>query len=554
MRCHFLAVLLAAPSLMADPPARVGRLNLIEGTVSFRPASVDEWAIAQPNRTLTTGDRLWTDTASRAEVHVGSTAIRLAQQTEFDLVAVDDQTLQGRLAQGTVIIRVRSVDDGQVYEIDTPNSAITFGQAGEYRVDVNDDGTQSTVTDWTGGAQVTAAGSTFEVNARQVATIKGADAPTYNLADAGAPDAFDQWSLARDHREDGAVSVRYVSREMPGYEDLDEYGHWTYVDGYGNVWVPDHVGPGWAPYHTGRWVWVDPWGWTWVDDAPWGYAPYHYGRWAYVSSEWVWCPGPVPVPGREVVVVQRPVYAPALVAFVGGGGWSVGVSSGGGGAVGWVPLAPGEIYHPPYVVSNTYVHQVNVVNNTTIIENTTVVNYRNAGAPGAVAAMPANAMVSGRSVTRAGIPVTAQQFAQAPGRGTAPPDGLVPQRTAVTGRASVAPPGVPSPRPMVKAPPAEVQNRQVVARTAPPPAALPFDDRQRALAANGGRPLAPAQENEVRQNLTQPAHAPPVHQVAAGTRATPQAEPHPEGEQHAQHPQHAHRRPPPKPKPQHADK
>src|SRR5579862_9637485 len=114
---HQLILLLAsvvglgAPSLMADPPARVGRLNLIEGTVSFRAASVDEWAIAQPNRPLTTGDRLWTDENSRAEVHVGATAIRLSAQTELDFVNVDDNTLQMRLASGTVTIRVRSVDD-----------------------------------------------------------------------------------------------------------------------------------------------------------------------------------------------------------------------------------------------------------------------------------------------------------------------------------------------------------------------------------------------------------------------------------------------------------
>jgi hypothetical protein len=24
---------------------------------------------------------------------------------------------------------------------------------------------------------------------------------------------------------------------------------------------------------------MSPWGWTWVDNAPWGFAPFHYGRW-----------------------------------------------------------------------------------------------------------------------------------------------------------------------------------------------------------------------------------------------------------------------------------
>ena len=83
---------LGAPRLLADPPARAGRLNYIDGVVSFHPGSVDEWAPAEPNRTLTTGDALWTDINSRSEFHVGSTAVRLGAQTEFDIVSLDVNT------------------------------------------------------------------------------------------------------------------------------------------------------------------------------------------------------------------------------------------------------------------------------------------------------------------------------------------------------------------------------------------------------------------------------------------------------------------------------
>jgi hypothetical protein len=497
-----------APKLMADPPARVGRLNLINGSVSFRAASVDEWAVAEPNRTLTTGDRLWTDNNSRAEVHVGSTAIRLGAQTEFDFVNVDDQTVQGRLAQGTATIHVRNLDDGEVYEIDTPNGAVSLGSAGLYRIDVNTDGTQTKVVVWQGGAEVTAAGSSFQVNQSQVATVSGTDSPTYDLGDIGSPDDWDTWCLGRDAREDHSVSAQYVSREMPGYEDLDAYGHWTAMPGYGNVWVPDNVTPGWAPYHTGHWVWVDPWGWSWVDTAPWGYAPYHYGRWAYAGGVWFWSPGPPPPPPPppgQVVVVYRPVYAPALVAFVGGGGWSVGVSAGGGGGggVAWVALGIGEPYHPGYAVSPGYVNHVNytsnttVVNNTTnvtVVNNTTINNYHNAGAPGAVTAMPQSAMASGASVQTSAVPVTKAQLAAAPAASSAPP--VVPTKAAVTGSA-----GAGAGRHTPAVPPASVENRAVVAKTAPPPAPVPFEAKQKALAANGGKPLAPAQENQIRSSL-----------------------------------------------------
>ena len=146
--------------------------------------------------------------------------------------------------------------------------------------------------------------------AGQSARFSGTDQLNYDIAQMPrASDDFDSWAFQRDHDEDGAESANYVSPEMTGYEDLDDYGHWQYVGGYGTVWVPSGVASDWAPYRNGHWAFIDPWGWTWVEDEPWGFAPFHYGRWAYAGNRWCWVPGPVAV---------RPVYAPALVAFVGG--------------------------------------------------------------------------------------------------------------------------------------------------------------------------------------------------------------------------------------------
>ncbi len=127
--------------------------------------------------------------------------------------------------------------------------------------------------------------------------IRFAGTALQQVADNGAPglDGFDQWAASRDAAEDRSVSARYVSRDVPGYEDLDANGSWRSSPQYGEVWVPNAVPAGWAPYHDGHWVWQAPWGWTWVDDAPWGFAPYHYGRWAYVDDSWAWVPGPVVV-------------------------------------------------------------------------------------------------------------------------------------------------------------------------------------------------------------------------------------------------------------------
>lgn len=470
--------------VIADPPGRVARLNFLTGAVSLRPAGSDEWAAALPNRPLTTGDAIWADTASRAELHAGSTAIRINAQTELDITALDDNTMQLRLAQGSMTIRVRHLDDGQVYEIDTPNGAVTLGRAGEYRIDVMPDGATSMVDVWSGNAEVTSAGSSFAVDAGQQAAIRGTDSPTYDLVDAPAPDDWDEWCIDRDHREDNSASARYVSTEMTGYEDLDAYGRWEFVPQYGNVWIPAGMGPGWAPYHTGHWVWVDPWGWTWVDDAPWGYAPYHYGRWAYVGGGWAW------VPGR---VVERPVYAPALVAFVGAPAPRPGVAVGvavGVGAVAWFALGPQEVYRPAYAVSPTYVRQVNVTNVTNITNVTNVtetnVTYVNRNAPGAMMATSTTAFTSARPVQSAAVPVT-DEIRRAPVTGMAP-------EVAPT-RASLArtPAGG-----LAHMPPSAVMNRPVVAKMAPPARPIPFEAQQAALSANHGRPLAPAQVSQIR--------------------------------------------------------
>src|SRR5262249_27551420 len=161
----------------------------------------------------------------------------------------------------------------------------------------------------------------------------------------------DDWCQVRDRRLDDSYSARYVAPGVVGYEDLDDYGNWRTVPEYGAVWVPTVVVPGWAPYRFGHWVWIDPWGWTWVDDAAWGFAPFHYGRWVFVDGFWGWAPGPR---------FYRPVYAPALVAWFGGPGW--GVSFGFGEGFGWCPLGFGEPFFPWYGVSRGYFRNVNITN------------------------------------------------------------------------------------------------------------------------------------------------------------------------------------------------
>ena len=466
-----------------DPSARVLRASYLQGEVSFRPGTVDDWTSATLNYPLSSGDHLWTDVNSRAELHVGSNAIRLAPETAFEILDLDDNHLQIRLTQGSALIRLRTLDSDDNVEIDTPTGAVTLMRDGTYRIDVSSDGATSTITTRNGDAEVTANGSTIPVRPNQTVlfTVNGASPDVRYSA---PTDEYDQWADARDRSEDRSVSAHYVSRDMTGYEDLDRNGSWSDEAEYGHVWVPTHVADDWAPYRYGRWAWVEPYGWTWIDDAPWGFAPFHYGRWAYVRERWVWAPG---------VVRRRPVYAPALVVFVDGSNFSGG-RYGDRGGVAWFPLAPNELYRPAYHVSDRYVRRVNVTNvNITNINitnvNVTNIQYRNQRVQGATTSVPQDQFAGSRRIGRGAIVVPVDQARSAHVVGDGAP--VTPTQQSVLIRRQNA-------TTVVSRPPEATQDRQVVWKNTPPPRPATFASHAAQLQATGDEPVAPLPISQTR--------------------------------------------------------
>ncbi|CAG9254283.1 Outer membrane protein and related peptidoglycan-associated (lipo)proteins [Burkholderia diffusa] len=473
-----------------DPPSRVARLNYMSGAVTTEPAGTDTWSYAAVNRPLTTGDQLWNDAGARSELHIGSTAVRLGESTSLSVLNLDDNTTQLKVGLGTVSTHVRDLPPGGTYEIDTPNLALGVTGPGDYRVDVAPNGETTTVTVRSGSATVYGSNGQYPLSPGQQVVFTGTDLQVAQQSAAPAPDALDQWAAGRDAAEQRSVSARYVSRDIPGYQDLDANGTWRETPNYGNVWVPNDTPADWAPYHDGHWIWQAPWGWTWVDDAPWGFAPYHYGRWAYVDDSWAWVPGPM-------VVSQPPVYAPALVAFVGGGGgpdWSVALTVGGVAAAGcaWFALGPGEPWHPGWggwsphyydrvnrniVVNNVTVNKtVNVtnINNVTNITNInkTYVNFR---APHAITAVPASAFVHGQPVAHFSQRVDPQQWRNAHVMPGTP--GIAPVRQSFTGGLRTA----------SYRPPAAIGQHTFVATRNPAVPAAYRDQAAAHLARQGGR-------------------------------------------------------------------
>ena len=514
-----LLVVVARPAFAYDdPPIRVARLNYVEGRVSFQPGGETDWAWATLNRPMTAGDSLWTGNGSRAEMHIGSTAIRVGTQTSVSFLNLDDRTIQIELNSGTINLRVRNLYRGDVFEVDTPNLAFTVLRSGDYRITVDPQGSFTTITLRDGQGQVNGGGQAFLVDRGSQVQVSGTDYISYDIYDLPGRDTFDRWSYTRQLREERSRSARYVSPELTGYEDLDQYGTWRTDRTYGQVWVPTRVSRNWAPYRQGHWAWVDPWGWTWVDDAPFGFVTSHYGRWAHVNNDrygggsWAWVP-----PRREArqdarqdVPAPRPVYSPALVTFVGDSNSSRDFGNGGG--VAWFPLAPGEVYVPAHQTSPTYVTNVNVTN--TVVKQTTITNvvnnnvqtttYVNQNVAGAVTAVPRATFVNAQPVAQAAVRVAPSAITVGPAVHTAP---VAPVRASVMGanRASTTSAAAVSAPPK---PPDAIVIRQIVAKVAPPPAPVAFAQKQQALQANPGKPL----DAKVEQNLRS-ATPPPLARI-----------------------------------------
>jgi hypothetical protein len=481
----------------ADPPGRAARLSYLEGPVGLEPAGVDEWTAAELNRPLTTGDRLWTDEGAVAELDAGAVVVRLGGTTGFSFINLDDHTVQMQLTAGTIIVHVRERADQESYEVDTPNLALSLQQPGVYRVEANDTG-DTTVVKVTDGLAVAMSGAQSVPVQTQQMMVFSAQSGNPQLAMSGGalgpPDDLDSWSATRDQQAEESPSAQYVADDVPGTSDLDDNGRWQDTPDYGYVWTPVVVPVGWVPYRFGQWIFMPPWGWTWVDQAPWGYAPFHYGRWVYLNGAWSWVPGP-----RGA----RPLYSPALVGWTGRPG---------GANVGWFPLAPRELYLPPYAVSDAYLRNVNTTNTTIAnsagityaaqshVTNLRYLNHTTAG----VTQVPQSVFTSGQHVSGHSLRATPGEVATLAVAASAP--AIMPARPSFLGTAAGR-----APRP-----PAGLFNRPVVAHTIPPRAPAMLSAQLAAVHANGERPLTRAQLGKLESTP-----AVPVRMVAA--RGTPGA-------------------------------
>jgi len=331
---------LAKPARAQDPDDMqrgVARISVMDGQVSVRRGDAGEWVAGIINAPLMADDSIATAPNSRAEVQFDSAdVLRIGGNAEVHLTALENNRYQMELARGTVTFRVLRASNANV-EVDTPSISVRPSKIGVYRISVNDAG-ETEMTVRAGDVEVFTPKGSQWINAGQTMRARGSSSdPEFQVAGAIPADDWDRWSDSRDQTfMQASDAYQNVPPGVYGVEDMQNNGVWTEVPEYGNVWRPT-VAAGWAPYSCGRWVWEDWYGWTWVGCESWGWAPYHYGRWFYAANYggWCWYPGALHV---------RHYWSPALVGFF---GWGGGVGFGFGfGNVGWVALAPYEVFHP----------------------------------------------------------------------------------------------------------------------------------------------------------------------------------------------------------------
>ena len=481
-----------------DTPARVGRVADVGGQLFYSTEDEpSQWQAVGLNYPIASGANLWVSQDGRAEIDFGGAQLRLADDANVHVSRLDGEQFALFIGQGAAIVRLRALEPGDSVRIDTPNAQVALTRTGLYRIDVSPDREDTTLIVREGEAEVAIASGSQQVLPGQKAEVRGAQPAVVEVRNGVGIDGFDAWNVARDRYYEQSRTPQYVSSQMVGVADLARYGRWENAPEYGPVWMPENVGADWAPYSDGYWTSLPSFGWTWVDVAPWGYAPFHYGRWVSWRGRWAWCPGNY---------VARPAWAPALVAWYGGGNWRFAGSA--GPIYGWVPLAWREAYFPEWRHCDARCYaRYNRPYAVDPIERNHVppATYANARVPGAVTAVAGSTLVSTKPIAANRLSVPPAAIVGAPVLATAPQLKPAPATTAQRVVSAPVPTATSNPRPRLAAIPAEpwrVPTRNVDAPSGQVPAR-----------PNAVPPASPAAASVARA----PVSVPPARSVAAPT-------------------------------------
>ncbi len=284
---------------------RVSRISFIRGDVQVRHSGSQDWEKAVLNLPVVAGDEITTSSGSRVEIQFDSFEhLRLDENSYLQIVKLQDEGIAVSIPEGRLSVNITAFDkDRSYFEIDAPKTTVAVQRKGMYRVDAGKkDGSEIrvSVTD-EGEARVYSENAGFTLkNGRSTRVfIDGPNVGEWETTEAAQyADEFDSWALDRDATIakllKNSFYNKYYDNDIYGAEDLNDYGEWIHLRTYGYVWRPYRSAVSnfadWSPYRYGYWRWIPPFGWTWVNDEPWGWATYHHGRWFYENGEWYWSP------------------------------------------------------------------------------------------------------------------------------------------------------------------------------------------------------------------------------------------------------------------------
>ncbi len=227
-------LLLAVPALHAqndvsgDPPNRVARISVIEGNVSLEPNGTNNFSQAEINYPLTGGDRVYVDNTSLGELQTAGLAVRLGNGADVTLSSLTDNIAQFGLAQGSIRVRTRSLASFNgapaTVEVDTPNGAILVDQPGDIRVDSYPQDDTTVVTVSSGAVEVTGQNLDQQLGPNQSLRLAGSNPVYAEEVQLLPPDGLDQFDQQREQRRERSYAYQYVSPDMIGAADLDDYG------------------------------------------------------------------------------------------------------------------------------------------------------------------------------------------------------------------------------------------------------------------------------------------------------------------------------------------
>jgi hypothetical protein len=323
-----LSVFLVA-SASAESKVRIVRLSEVQGSVKIDRAAGQGFEKAFMNLPLVEGAKLKTGNDGRAEVEFeDGSVLRLAQDTEveFPRLALGEdggKLTSVKLVSGLMYVHAGASKGDQV-QISFGRESVNVTEFAHFRIDLED--TLATLAVFKGKISGTAPSGQFDVAEKHSATFDLAANDTFAVKKNYDQDPNDAWDkqqtdyhdrYARNNTHDVGSPYSY------GLSDLNYYGNYSMVPGYGWGWQPYLVDANWSPFSNGGWAFYPGVGYTWVSGYPWGWMPFYYGNWAYSPGfGWFWQPGlwnswaPIPTyvnPPSRTKVPQPPVRGTAMV-------------------------------------------------------------------------------------------------------------------------------------------------------------------------------------------------------------------------------------------------